>query len=118
MASKNLRKIKKMGLNGFGFTSNFNPHNYTVNWHRFEKQVGLMEKRANFHAVFDQLFKRIWKEEVNKYLGLGHKFNHRLKKEMKTHVRQQAKEMAKAQIANKASAQQSFKEQETILPEG
>lgn len=119
MASKNLRKIRQMGLTGFGFTSDFNPDKYTRNWERFQKYVAHKEASRIYQSMFKPLYKEMLAAELGQYFKGGHKLNSALKREIKEDVKARAKEIVKAKLATSANpAQQSFKEQETVLPEG
>lgn len=115
MASKNLRKIRQMGLSGFGFTADFNPNKYSRNWDRFQKYVA--HKEASM--VYQSLMRSLYKEEVDKYLKGGHKVGRAFRKEIKAYAKARAKEITQAKVAAASNpTQQSFKEQEAVLAEG
>lgn len=119
MASKNLRKIKSMGLTGFGFTDDFNPHKYTVNWARFQKYVDKKEKSMVFNSLFRPLYKALLAKEMGAYIEGGHTLSAALKREITENVKQIAKEMVQTKLkASSNSTKQSYKEQEDVLTEG
>jgi hypothetical protein len=119
MASKNLRKIRQMGLSGFGFSDDFDPSKYSVNWERFEKYVAHKEASVLYQSIFKPLYKKMVAEELGQYFKGGHKLNSALKREIKSSVKERAKEIAQAQItAASNSTKQSIKEQEVVLAEG
>lgn len=109
MATKNLRKIRSWGLTGLGFTGDFDPDKYLVNWPKFQKYIDKKEKSVIFNHLFRPLFMSLYME----LLGEGC-----VKSEAKRRARKKAIEIVKAQLTPTTnSTQQSFKGQEEILPE-
>lgn len=119
MASKSLRKMRAWGLTGFGFTDDFDPRKYPVTWLKFQKYVDKKEKSMMFKALFKPLYKEMLEKELSGYYKGGHKLSASLKKEIKSNVKQIATEMVKAKLQTAFHpAQQGYKEQEDVLPEG
>lgn len=117
--TKNLKKLVRWGLADGGFTDDFNRDKYAQSWERFEKYVDKKERTMIFNSLFRPAFKAAYASEIKKYLAGGHKVNSQMRKEIKEYVKDKIKESVKAAIASATTpAQQSFKEQEEVLPEG
>lgn len=116
--TKNKRKISLWGLGAWGFTDDFNPNKYPVNWDKFQKHVDNKERSVLFNELFRPLFKEMLAKELAIYRNGGYPLTTALRKEIFQNVKTNAKEMVKTQLAPKASSQQSQKESEDVLPEG
>ena len=122
MATRGLKKvIRKIYLNSNEkdpIKRTFNPYNYPKNWNNAIKYINAKDRRMAFNKIFRPLFADIFAADVKAYLAGGHKLTSALKKQMRLYAKEKASEITKTKLAAQTTAQQSFKEQEDVLPEG
>lgn len=122
MATSNLKKvIQKVYKNAKEIDvakRTFKVNDYPVNLTKAINYINNKSARLAFNEIFRPLFKAILEKDIKEYLAMGHKLNYQLRKGMVQYAKEKAKAETKTQLAAKAPAEQGFKEQEAVLPEG